>query len=266
MSKPGGQFSHPKCYASCLRDCSTKVTREHFVSNGILRAIGAGGPVLTKGLRWQNEAEEQFIPTNRLVGKILCDEHNSRLAPLDSEALLLFAFLQEFQRGDKATVPKDAEIKIDGSLVERWMLKTICGFLASNNSPTHEPELQNNWAPPDWWVDILFDKVPMPDLLGLHFFGGVPPQTQTNGFPSGLQYRPLIQRGLGVYGAIFSLYTPGFLLSMALPPKKLSGTLLEHATRHPRNIVIGDGYFKHKVNFHWDRDKVGRPINITVQR
>ena len=106
----------------------------------------------------------------------------------------------------------------------------------------------------------------MPEPLGLYFFGELPPQTPTNDFSSGLQYQPLMQQGLGVYGAIFSLYTPRFLLSMALPPKKLVGTLLEHATRHPANLILSDEHLIYKVSFRWPPNEAGRPINIMILR
>jgi len=195
MTESKACFSHPKCYASKLNNCSPKITREHFVSHGILRAIGASGPVLTKGLRWQPASKEQFIPTNGLASNILCENHNSQLSDLDNEAIRLFTFLQNFQKGDKATLPKEAEIEIDGSLIERWLLKTTCGFLASNNSPTYQPEIHSRWKPEHWWIDILFGRTPMPEPFGLHFFGGVPPQTPTNDYSSGLQYQPFMEHG-----------------------------------------------------------------------
>src|SRR5205809_280987 len=91
-------FSHPKCYASKLNNCSSKISREHFVSHAILRAIGASGPVLTKGLRWQSGSTEQFIPTSRLASNVLCQKHNSALSRLDDEATSLFTFLQDFHK------------------------------------------------------------------------------------------------------------------------------------------------------------------------
>src|SRR5579872_5204962 len=32
-------YAHPKCYCRILNDCDTKISTEHFVSEGILRSI-----------------------------------------------------------------------------------------------------------------------------------------------------------------------------------------------------------------------------------
>lgn len=260
------RHTHLKCYARKLADCSTRISREHYVSHAVLRAIGASGPVLTKGLAWQEHGVEQFIPTDGLASNILCEAHNTRLSALDSEASLLFQFLQNFHAADRSAIPKSAEIDVDGAAIERWMLKSLCGFVAARTSPTHFPDKVQNQRPPDWWIDILFGLTPMPAPMGLHFYGGSPPAAEVKDFSSGLQYRPLEQEDIGVYGAIFNLYTPRFLLSLASPPQKSEGTLLEYSVRHPANLVLSDGEYVHRVNFRWFGGDAGRPITMTRLR
>jgi len=172
-------YSHGRCYAGKLADCSGSISREHYFSHAILRAIGGGGPVLTKGLAWQKPGAQQFIPTQGLASNVLCTAHNSRLSPLDEEASRLFQFLQHFHRADRTSVPASAELTVNGLLIERWMLKSICGFVASKTSPTRYPARVRLQKPSDWWVDMLFGESPIPIPFGLHFWGGTPGAAST---------------------------------------------------------------------------------------
>lgn len=113
---------------------------------------------------------------------------------------------------------------------------------------------------------MLFGLSPIFGPLGLHFFGGSPPSTNVEDFSSGLQYTPLEQEDIGVYGGIFNLYTPRFLMSLASPPPQLQGTLLEHAVRHPIRIVLNDGELSHSLNLSWPKGDAGRPITVQLRK
>lgn len=218
---------------------------------------------MTAGLPWQKTPDRQNLPINQLASNILCDAHNSILSPLDDEAVRVFRFLQPFWRGTQAA--SNSSISAAGRLLELWMLKTLCGFLASKNSPSHNRTNSNRWVPPDWWIQVLFNKVPIPATVGLHFYGGGPPNIEQSG-PAGFGYSPLSQQGLGVYGAIMSLYSAQFIFAMAQPPATTKGTLLENATFHPSRISFTDGHFLNDLNISWGGAKVGRAIIIRHRR
>ena len=256
-------YANPKCYAASIKGCSRKITREHFVSDAVLRIIGSDGLVMTAGLPWQKTSNGEKLPINQLASNILCDAHNSILSPLDDEAVRLFRFLQPFWRGTQTA--SNSSISADGRLLELWMLKTLCGFLASKNSPSHNRADSTLWVPPDWWIEVLFKKIPIHATVGLYFYGGGPPHTEQSG-PSGFGYSPLSQQGLGVYGAIMSLYSAQFIFAMAQPPATMTGTLLEHATFHPSKISFADGRFLNELNLTWGGAKAGRAIIIRHNR
>jgi hypothetical protein len=169
------------------------------------------------------------------------------LSPLDNEAIQLFTFLQKFQRGH--TTASNNTLSVDAHSIELWMLKTLCGFLASRNSPTASVDMLEGWSPPKWWIEVLFRKRSIPDRLGLYFHGGAPPGTLQTTDTSGFNFQPLRQQEIGVYGALLLLYTPRFIISMARPPEVVAGTLLEHATHRPSKLVLADGRLLHSVNF-----------------
>lgn len=256
---------HLKCYARKLSDCSRTISKEHYISHGILRAIWSSGPAITSGLAWQQKGAEQFIPTKGLASKVLCKEHNSRLSKLDFQATELFEHVRKFSMRDKIEVPKSTEMVVDGSMLERWMLKCICGFLASRSLPTRFPDRVRSQVPSDWWVDMLFGLSPIPFPFGLYFFAGRPPRTEVI-VPRNIafQFTPLEQADIGVYGAIFRLQSVTLLMSLAQPPAQLLGTVLEHATWHPPRITLTDGDFIHRFNFNWREKSHGRPVTITL--
>jgi hypothetical protein len=84
-------YGHPGCYATALTDCSTKLSREHYVSRAVLEEISS--QPLVSGLAFLGH-EERRLPTSGLVGKMLCTRHNTVLHHLDSEALKVFRTLR----------------------------------------------------------------------------------------------------------------------------------------------------------------------------
>src|SRR5262245_53252730 len=121
------RYQHASCYLNYLRDCSPTISREHFISHGIMKELGENGVIRISGFHWQPEGERKRpISMSSLTGKVLCSRHNTMLSPLDSKALRFFkSFLiagDEFQ---------DPQLKLvervwlfNGHDLERWMLKS----------------------------------------------------------------------------------------------------------------------------------------------
>lgn len=124
-------FSHPGCYASALNDCSRKLSREHYVSAAVLRLLG-DDHTITNASWLRPRQPSTLMPTSALASKILCQDHNSRLSPLDACAE---EFLTEFLWGVSDMRP-DVECRrstVDGDLIERWLLKVCCGAFVSGS-------------------------------------------------------------------------------------------------------------------------------------
>ena len=86
--------------SACHLDCSTTLSREHFVSEGILRELSGGRrQVWVAGVPFLADGEHRFVASSSIAAKVLCIRHNNALAPLDAEALRLFRILRRISDG-----------------------------------------------------------------------------------------------------------------------------------------------------------------------
>ena len=160
---PPTGHSHPKCYARELGDCSSKISKEHFVSRAVTRLIETPeGKMTLSGPKWLPQGEERRISIGSLGASILCRRHNEALNGLDDVAQKFFEYLMP-----ESSV-SDAFLMINGGELERWMLKVLCGFLASGMS-IHSSD---SWRPPLAWLRILFDIDNIPNGSGMYVLRG----------------------------------------------------------------------------------------------
>ena len=159
-------YLHPKCYARGHGSCSRKISKEHFISENLLRQMELNGTVKVCGLACQ--ASEQFnifgIKHKNLAPKILCEYHNSVLSPLDKTMGEFFEIIGDFDRATSPSSqnPISEQKEFSGDEIEKWMLKCLLGMTVSDNlkESTHlKPEC----------LDILFDKMDWPKGWGLYF-------------------------------------------------------------------------------------------------
>lgn len=154
-TKPRGArtgFSHPKCYARVLCDCSQKITLEHYLSESVLLLLSPNG-LLNASLR--EDCHLDGIPARNFGSHILCDRHNSALSPVDSTASWLF---EGIQGAVTYSAEREPPVRfVNGYAFERWLLKVACGSLAAWKNLV-----------PDHWVRILFGDEEFPDGWGLH--------------------------------------------------------------------------------------------------
>lgn len=111
-----------KCYANVLGDCAGKLSREHYVSKGLID-LGQDKPseiVLGGKLDIGTPASSK----NLAVSKILCEHHNSLLSDLDAEAIRLATSILEWNSDGG-----DAEHIFNGEFLLRWKIKSLLGFV-----------------------------------------------------------------------------------------------------------------------------------------
>lgn len=111
-----------KCYLKEQGGCSTKISREHYVSDTVLVAIAPNRDLTIGGLAWQEPNTLQRIGIGSLQSKVLCSAHNSALSPLDAVAGRLIDAIIAADK-DPSRLPDETEL--DGLSVERWFLKTV---------------------------------------------------------------------------------------------------------------------------------------------
>jgi len=128
------KFANPSCYLSRMSTCTEKMSREHFVSRSILER-------LTKAeLRFDNAAHffggknQVEIGIDGFAAKVLCDNHNSVLSPLDAAAGAAFQRIEELTK-DMIVADKGYGLNsfhvVSGIDMERWMIKVFCGLVAA---------------------------------------------------------------------------------------------------------------------------------------
>jgi hypothetical protein len=155
-------LAHDRCYAGPLKDCSNKISREHYISKNLLQSLGV--TISVSGLKFLDG--ERSLPAQALTAKILCERHNRPLSPLDREAGRLFKSLRDMDAGLRTSVrkPTSEQVIINGADIERWCLKALAG-LAMGGTVTSDA-----FEPGAPWVEILFGARMWPAGWGLHIF------------------------------------------------------------------------------------------------
>lgn len=128
---PATGFAHSRCYLRDTNDCSSKISREHYISDSLLTQLG--NPVRVSGMPWQSAGQRSDVGVGSLTAKILCDRHNSALSPLDTEAALFLAHVRtafaDLSRRSLSRKPK--YYLVSGEAIELWMLKVATGIYHS---------------------------------------------------------------------------------------------------------------------------------------
>jgi hypothetical protein len=109
-------------------DCSKNISREHYVSRGLINRPG----LKIRGLPWQTDLV-QHASADALTSKILCLRHNNALSPLDQEAQRAFLAIETAQsHATKVSLArKRFSAILSGDALELWALKTIIGLQAT---------------------------------------------------------------------------------------------------------------------------------------
>jgi len=148
---------HPDCYANVDCDCSCDISKEHYISEVLLRRIQLNGLSKVAGLAWQMPQTFDRIPTKDFAANILCERHNRRLSRLDN---MIGGFADAIRDVDRGARKLNIPIKVNGPLLERWMLKALLGLTASGNMTSHlKPEC----------LALLFERQSWPETWGLYF-------------------------------------------------------------------------------------------------
>ena len=166
--------SHPECYARALGDCLGPVSREHVVTEALLKAVwqGAkGGQVY--GLTFLAATPEgggQF-GINALTAKILCDGHNNALSPFDAEIMKFFKAMERLVRSEHDGEPAAQNSYVNGDFIERWMLKTMYNGVFSGNFPIPFAPNFAGQLPPEDGLQVIYRNAPFPTGWGVYLFG-----------------------------------------------------------------------------------------------
>jgi hypothetical protein len=237
---PDTGFMHAKCYAAALGGCSTKISGEHPISHGALKLWANGPSIQIGGLTWLEEGEMRSIPTDALNAKILCESHNAALSPLDAVGLRFAEHLRATRQAMTTMRRRGprTHLILNGLDIERWLLKTLCGLVASGSTDVKGIGDPREWRPSVEGLEILFGVRPMTNGCGLHFLGKPgerPDVVQEFGFAS------VSNANLGVYGLNAAFAEKRFTLAM-IPGREgyLAGCAFRPAVIRSTNGLIED--------------------------
>ena len=240
-------FAHPKCFARDLNDCSRKISREHFISRGLMSIIGASKSSTLRGPAWMEGADEMVISTESLSSNILCEKHNSDLSTFDEEMIKFIGHLtgQGTQSG---------ALELSGNLIEKWFLKAYSGFLASGYAHKN----LRGWPASETTLGILFGNKNLASDCGLYFLSGSHQDEQ-----NALAFFPL--QGLeprSVAGIAFLISGFPFLFLVTRPWPELVRNISPLRMRYrPQVINIRHGKNELEVETGW---RTGEIVEIDI--
>ena len=142
---PATGYAHPRCYLNRSCDCSRTISREHYISRGLISRPG----LKVRGMPWQAEPV-MATSADALTSKILCQRHNSALSPLDAHAQRAFLALEAAQmHATKASLSrKRFSTLISGEALELWAMKTLAGLYATGMDFKVGPYRFRDYPPP----------------------------------------------------------------------------------------------------------------------
>ena len=165
-SSPITGLSNPACWMYPYNDCSSKISREHYVSKSTL--IQVGDSIDVSGTRWLEKRSSARIRVKRLVAKNLCERHNKAFEPLDRETSSFFRALLSIS--GLSNSEKHSKYLISGDDIQRWMYKTLFGLVTSKSMQGPEGELILPGCQTRDDLDMLFDPVKQNDEIGMYVF------------------------------------------------------------------------------------------------
>ena len=246
-------YSHPKCYARSTNDCSDKISKEHFVSNNLLKDFEKDNKVKVTGLPWIQAKTFTLSSRNNMVSNILCTNHNNLLSPYDSEAGTLNRCIRDFDADFNTPTPLNEERQFNGNYIEKWMLKTVCGLIASKQI-AQNGQRQNNILLKDVYVDILFNNAILPPFWGMYL--KIPDNGQIHKFDCVSVLPMTANNEVKMAEFLFNNFVFNLLLGTPNDPK-LCGIY------RISKIHFTDGTARKTIIFEWDGPQYDMQIEIT---
>ena len=168
-----------ECWAKCLGDCRGKITGEHIITEG----IWASDEIGVSGLPWCRETH-QFIGVKNFTKNMLCERHNSTLSPVDQGGIAAFDTFRQaaavhnqrslnIESGFRTGRFDLCTYKLDGTLLERWFLKTLINIeFAGAQNLTIGPYFGQPIPACDL-VEVAYGKRSLTGNAGLYFVAGL---------------------------------------------------------------------------------------------
>ena len=245
------------CYAACLNDCAGPLSREHYISESLLRRLEKDG-LTVEGFPWQPPGEKQSLSVNALAARVLCKRHNEDLSALDA---VIEKFVDTLER--VGVEFKSGRIDpwawlMNGHDLERWLLKVLCGMVAGKAARRQGERLLV--GVPELWVRILFGTYVFPATCGLYV--DVRRGDQMKATANTFQFAPLTldEQAAGLLATL-----SGFEMALLIPPVGSDRHLSPYdgqSLYRPTGITFKHGGSKKGLYFGWDETSSGLGVTL----
>lgn len=239
-------YSHPKCYLNGTKDCSTKISGEHYISKTVLDQFGA---VLSMtGMPWLPPDQSFETTAQNLTSNILCQRHNSALSPLDAEAGLFFSTITNalLDLNRKTLSRKPIFHLIGGEAIELWLLKAACGIYYSIGTKDRE-RVKDKFSIDLGKVQRALFQGQWDANAGMLFVGGtgdVIASAHTVGIS------PITNDALDLFGGC-AVSLNGFMLEVLFDTTGTNPPPWTARVRRPSEIIYAKGEREHHVILTW---------------
>lgn len=254
MRNTGNVGSHDGCYLRATRACSTKISGEHLVSEGVLKIL-AEKEVELSGTPWLKGAKKKF-GFAALTANCLCTVHNTALSPIDAGGALFFNAIQKCGTSESGAAHN---FLLSGHDVERWLFRTLVALGVSKNLGLGGAALDNKLVERLRIAELLEDHMQWKQPLGLYLMQGLGYKFTRR---DTLDVAPLIKRGsddvLGLWSNI-----QGFELGLLATDHDISGTGLDKALYRPGAFIFKIGHKTHTLRLSWEDDLKHGDVTLT---
>lgn len=244
-------YAHPRCYLHSTNDCSTKISREHFISKTVLEAMQ--GAIEFGGLPWIAPETTVTYGINSLASNILCKRHNEALSPLDAEAGRIFRSLQDIclnlSPKTKSLSRKGRWFLVSGQALELWGLKTLFGvFHAKLASRQSELLIETHTLDPAPFLAML-ESHSLPSRCGLYL------RATQGGVISGIDEKVTVvpigdEQKKALVGIRIGMM--GFEFDVLMQPGEIDfAALAREAVYHPWQLLFKNRMRQHMVAMTW---------------
>jgi hypothetical protein len=256
-------YAHPNCYLACTANCSAGISREHYISKALLKAMNQ--EIVQIGLPWEAPGAAVNYGLNSMTSKVLCERHNNAMSPLDAHAAHFFRTIRgiyyDLMRiSDAATASWHL---LGGTALELWCVKTLCGMYYSTIASSNRQSLHRTHSlNVDLFAEALARKtLTAPSALYARATEGA--------FQSHISFAPLSvdneSRTIGIRVAFFSCE-----FEVILDSRNVDMTSLRrHAAFRPWCLLFQQSKRRHIVTMTWPDSPVssalGRRINYNVE-
>ncbi len=230
-------------------NCSTKISGEHFISNNILAGLELNKKVKIVGLPWQERETFNLLSRSTLVANILCTTHNEALSPFDSEAGRLNNTILKFDEDFNLDNSTEDLAIFCGEDLEKWMLKTACAFIASNQITENGKKIHCKLK--DIYLAILFEDEPFPDHWGMYY--KIPADKIIQKYHS-ISFRSMTANG-ELLAAEFLVNNFIFYLLLGKPDNPSAFGIYR-----PRGIQFAKGNIKKCIEICWQDNKYNEGV------